>query len=96
MIELGRKQSSKSRPTYFRYKLEVPAEDIRSLHIIGQPGYGKSTLLGNLAEQFAAAGEGVVLVDIKGDLAQEIASRTAFPDRLIYIDPYHALLHDHY
>jgi hypothetical protein len=68
--------------------LKKPIEALRTaVHIAGSPGMGKSTLLGNLCEQYAAAGDGVILLDIKGDLAREIASRTNYPDRVIYVQP---------
>lgn len=78
------------------HQLYVDTADIKSMHIIGQPGFGKSTLLGNLAEAFADAGEGVFLIDVKGDLAHNVASRTKHFDRLIYIDLLDAANHDHY
>lgn len=71
-----------------RVPFSRPAEALRSaVHIIGSPGMGKSTLLGNLCEQYAAAGDGVLVLDIKGDLARDIASRTRHPDRVIYVKP---------
>ncbi len=64
------------------------ADALRSaVHVIGSPGMGKSTLLGNLCEQYCGAGDGVLLLDIKGDLARDIASRTRYPDRVIYVQP---------
>ena len=58
------------------------------IHVVGLSGGGKSTLLGNGAEQFAAAGEGCLVLDIKdGQLAQQVAARTAFPERLVYVSP---------
>jgi hypothetical protein len=95
-IKLGWHAFDPQRPTVFRYSLQVEPEDIRSLHVMGQPGYGKSTLLGHLAEQFVAAGEGVLLLDFKGELARNVASRTRHPDRLIYVDPFEAARHGHY
>ncbi len=46
------------------YPCEVDAfEDMRrATYVLGTQGSGKSTLLGNLVEQFAGAGEGVLLV----------------------------------
>lgn len=67
--------------------LRIEPEDLRSAWIVGQPGFGKSTFLGNLAEAFTDAGEGVLLIDIKGGLAEEVAARTKHPDRVIYLDP---------
>lgn len=56
-------------------------------YVIGSPGMGKSTLLGTLCEQYIAAGDGGIVLDIKGDLARDIASRTRYPDRVIYVRP---------
>lgn len=68
-------------------ELRVPAEDLWSTWIVGQPGFGKSTFLGNLAEAFADEGEGVILIDTKGNLAEEFTARTKHTDRLIFLDP---------
>ncbi|MDP9359491.1 MAG: type IV secretory system conjugative DNA transfer family protein [Chloroflexota bacterium] len=72
-----------------RYRLQLPERDLETpVYIVGSPNTGKSTLLGNLAEQFAGlAGQGVLVLDIKGDLAHEIAARTRYPDKLIYFAP---------
>ena len=43
------------------------------LYIVGQTGTGKSTLLGNLVRQDAAAGRGYCLIDPHGDLARQLA-----------------------
>ncbi len=62
--------------------------DLRcAAYAVGTQGTGKSTLLANLAEQFTAAGEGVLVVDIKGELAEDIAARTRHVDRLVYVAP---------
>lgn len=82
--------------TWFTYPLTVDSGDLWSVHVIGQPGFGKSTLLGNLAEAFADAGEGVFLIDVKGDLARNVAARTKHPDRLVYIDLLAAANDGHY
>jgi len=77
--------------------LEVDAVDeMWSCHIVGLPGHGKSVLLQNLAEQFVAAGDGVLLMDLKGDLARSAVTHTRFFDRVIYIDPAEAKRHHHY
>jgi type IV secretory pathway VirB4 component len=60
-------------------------ETATTIYAIGSPNQGKSTLLGNLAEQFCAAGEGVLVLDIKGDMVQDIATRTRNPDRTVYV-----------
>lgn len=65
-----------------------PVEALTSTgYVIGSPGMGKSTLLGNLCEQYCANGDGVLLLDIKGDLARDVASRTRFPERTVYVKP---------
>lgn len=80
-IRLGRYQQTLI--PFFR-----PADALRSaVYVVGSPGMGKSTLLGNLCEQYCAAGAGVLLLDIKGDLARDIASRTQHPERIAYVQP---------
>jgi len=65
-----------------------PADALRSaVYVVGSPGIGKSTLLGNLCEQYCASGDGVLLLDIKGDLARDIAHRTRHPERVVYVQP---------
>jgi energy-coupling factor transporter ATP-binding protein EcfA2 len=58
-------------------------------HVLGATGSGKSTLLANLALSDAAAGRGVVLIDPKGDLVDDVLAR--LPEqalsRLVVIDP---------
>jgi hypothetical protein len=67
-----------------RYEFEI--EETRTpIYVVGSPNMGKSTLLGNLTEQFAVAGDGILVIDIKGDLAKDIVARTSFPDRTIYV-----------
>ena len=46
--------------------LSIPADDLWSVWIVGQPGFGKSTFLGNLAEAFADEGEGVLAAGYQG------------------------------
>jgi hypothetical protein len=43
------------------------------VHITGKTGTGKSTLLAALAQQAAASGEGMLLIDPHGDLARRVA-----------------------
>ncbi len=58
-------------------------------HVIGATGAGKSTLLANLALSDMEAGRGVVLIDPKGDLVEDLLAR--LPERvlgrLVLIDP---------
>lgn len=52
------------------------------VYVVGQTGTGKSTLLGNMALQDAAAGVGFCLIDPHGDLAERLAG--VLRDRAIY------------
>lgn len=51
------------------------SDRLMHLHIVGQTGTGKSTLLANLALQDAANGFGFCLIDPHGDLADVLAAR---------------------
>ncbi len=66
-----------------------PEERRRHLHLVGQTGTGKSTLLLNLIAQDLAADHGLALLDPHGDLA--LAALAHVPRRrrneLVYIDP---------
>jgi hypothetical protein len=48
---------------------------LRHLYVVGPVGVGKSTLLANLAIQDMAAGDGLALIDPKGDLAADVLER---------------------
>lgn len=61
------------------------ADRLMHLHIVGQTGTGKSTLLANLALQDAARGYGFALIDPHGDLADNLADR--LEDRAIVWSP---------
>lgn len=76
--------------------LDVDSGLFRSVQVMGQMGFGKSTFLRNMSEAFADAGDGVLVIDIKGDLARNIAARTKHFDRLVYVDLHDAALHEHY
>jgi len=58
-------------------------------HVIGATGAGKSTLLANLALADMKAGRGVVLIDPKGDLVEDLLARLPERalERLVLIDP---------
>ncbi len=49
-----------------------PRDALQHLHVIGPTGVGKSTLLLNLISQDISAGRGVVVIDPKGDLVDEV------------------------
>lgn len=51
------------------------------LYIVGQTGTGKTTLLGNMVRQDAAARIGFCLIDPHGDLAEELANTLTTPFR---------------
>lgn len=73
-----------------RRAVALGAEDGRyHTHVVGATGSGKSTLLANLALADMAAGRGVVLVDPKGDLVDDLLARLPKRalDRLVLIDP---------
>ncbi len=58
-------------------------------HVVGATGSGKSTLLANLVLADMEGGRGVVLVDPKGDLADDVLARLPQRalERLVLIDP---------
>src|SRR5207248_2154692 len=71
-------------------QLGLAIEDARQhLHVIGPTGTGKSTLLANLVVQDIAAGRGVVVIEPKGDLVQDVLARIP-PERtddVVVLDP---------
>lgn len=57
-------------------QLGLSIDDARQhLHVIGPTGTGKSTLLANLICQDIASGRGVVVIEPKGDLVQDVLAR---------------------
>jgi hypothetical protein len=72
-----------------RRPVALPVEDARMhLHVMGATGSGKSTLLTRLALSDIAAERGLVVIDPKGDLVNDILSR--YPDGApapVVIDP---------
>ncbi len=55
--------------------LALPAKAaLQHLHVIGPTGVGKSVLLGRLIQQDIAAGHGVVVIEPKGDLVDDVLS----------------------
>lgn len=62
---------------------------LRHLHVLGPTGTGKSTLLVNMAVQDLQAGRGVIVIDPKRDLLEDILARV--PDHrrkdVVVLDP---------
>lgn len=57
-------------------QVALPLSDsLHHLHVLGPTGVGKSTLLARLALQDIAEGRGVVVIDPKGDLVDDILAR---------------------
>jgi hypothetical protein len=70
--------------------LALSATDaLQHLHVLGPTGVGKSTLLLNLIVQDIKAGRGVVVVDPKGDLIEDVLARTPEDrrDDVVVLDP---------
>jgi hypothetical protein len=64
-------------------------DSLTHLHVIGPTGSGKSTLLCNLIVQDMEAGRGVVVIEPKGDLIEDVLARIP-PDRVddvVILDP---------
>lgn len=63
-------------PSGRQREISQPVPDtLQHRHILGPTGVGKSTLLGNLVLQDAAAGRGGVVIDPKGDLVDDLLAR---------------------
>ena len=60
---------------------QFPEDGLRHTHVIGPTGVGKSTLLLNLILQDIADGRGVVVLDPKGDLVDDVLARV--PDKAL-------------
>ena len=59
-----------------RRPVAVGVEDARHhIHVVGETGTGKSTLLAQLVLQDAEAGRGAVVIDPKGDLIEAVLER---------------------
>lgn len=65
------------------------ADAPRALHLIGPPGVGKSTVIASGVLQEVTAGRGVIAIDPKGDLAENILARIpqARLDDVVFLDP---------
>ena len=68
--------------------LRVP-DSLQHMHVLGPTGTGKSTLLLNLITQDVAAGRGVVVIDPKGDLVEDVLRRVPEQRRcdVVVLDP---------
>ena len=67
----------------------LPRDNLRHLHVLGPTGVGKSTMLLHLALQDIAAERGLVVVDPKGDLVDDILANLSEKsrDRVVVLDP---------
>jgi hypothetical protein len=67
----------------------TPADACHHVHLLGATGSGKSTLIANLALHDIREGRGVVVIDPKGDLVNDLLDR--LPERatkrLVLLDP---------
>jgi len=73
-----------------RREVALAIEDCRyHVHVVGETGTGKSTLLANLVLQDAEAGRAAVVIDPKGDLVEAILQRlpAGAEERTCVIDP---------
>jgi hypothetical protein len=71
-------------------QLALPAQAaLQHLHIIGPTGVGKSVLLGRLITQDIAAGHGVVVIEPKGDLVEDVLAHIPSERRgdVVVLDP---------
>lgn len=72
----GRVIARSTAPGHGDLLLRLTASDARlHTHVIGPTGVGKSVLLGRLIEQDIAAGRGVVVIEPKGDLVDDVLAR---------------------
>ncbi|MFN2471123.1 MAG: type IV secretory system conjugative DNA transfer family protein [Gaiellaceae bacterium] len=89
MKENGRALAQATAPGDDR-RLGLAIDDARHhLHVIGPTGTGKSTLLARLICADIAAGRGVVVVEPKGDLVEEVLKRIPpnRVDQVVVLDP---------
>lgn len=72
-----------------RYVALSVRDSLQHLHVLGPTGVGKSTLLLNLIVQDIEAGLGVVVIDPKGDLVDDVLRRVpaARAEDVVVLDP---------
>lgn len=72
----------------------TPRDMCHHVHLIGETGSGKSTLMANLVLQDAREGRGAVVIDPKGDLVEAILERLPYAamERTCVLEPES---HDH-
>jgi len=73
-----------------RREVALAIEDCRyHVHVVGETGTGKSTLLANLVLQDAEAGRAAIVIDPKGDLVEAILERlpAGAEERTCVVDP---------
>ena len=79
MLTLGRyiKSNGRSGRSKITYPFLSISDEVRlrHLHIEGNTGVGKSTLIANCVGQDIRAGRGIALFDVHGDLAEDVLLR---------------------
>jgi len=85
----GRVIAQSSYPGRARPLALSPSASLRGLHVIGPTGAGKSTALLNLIVQDLEAGRGVVVIEPKGQLIEDILARIPQKriDDVVLLDP---------
>ncbi len=85
----GRVIGEGNHPRTRRPVAQSAADSLMHTHVLGPTGTGKSTLLANLALQDIASGRGVVIVEPKGDLVNDILARIPRSrlDDVVILDP---------
>ncbi|MBX7268823.1 type IV secretion system DNA-binding domain-containing protein [Micromonospora sp. Llam7] len=72
-----------------RHLVLKPDDRLRHLHVLGPTGVGKSTLIANAVRQDIERGDGLVLIDPKSDLVDDVLARV--PDGrtkdMLVLDP---------
>lgn len=74
-VKTGRTVMMSTYPGDERPLVLSPKDALQHLHLLGPTGVGKSTLMLNLILQDIDAGRGVVVIDPKGDLVEDVLAR---------------------